>query len=108
MPGSVANAAPTTVLPNSLSRAFTHTREYPVIDNEYRNGESQRSAQAATSRKKWNLTKRLTPAQLVTLRTFYDARNGTHEPFCSYDPYETNRKFSYDPAGAAGSSFMGR
>jgi hypothetical protein len=52
MPGSVANAVPTTVLPNSLSRAFTHTREYPVIDNEYRNGESQRSAQAATSRKK--------------------------------------------------------
>jgi hypothetical protein len=50
MPGSVANAAPTTVMPNSLSRAFAHTREYPVIDNE--NGESQRSAQATTSRKK--------------------------------------------------------
>ncbi len=89
------------VLPNSLSSAFVHTREYPVIDNEYRNGESQRSAQAATSRKKWNLTKRLTPAQLATLRTFYDARNGTHEPFYFYDPYETNPKFSYDPTGAA-------
>ena len=66
MPGSVANAAPATVMPNSLSRAFVHTREYPVIDNEYRNGESQRSAQAATSRKKWSLTKRLTPSQLAS------------------------------------------
>ena len=100
MPGSVANAVPTTVLLNSLSRAFTYTREYPVIDNEYRNGESQRSAQAATSRKKWNLTKRLTPSQLGALRTFYDARNGTHEPFYFYDPYDTSPKFTWDGTGA--------
>jgi hypothetical protein len=51
MPDSVQNAAPA-VLPQSLSRAFVHTREYPVIDNEYRNGESQRSVLAMTSRKK--------------------------------------------------------
>jgi len=101
MPGSVANAAPATVLPNSLCRAFLHTREYPVIDNEYRNGESQRSAQAATSRKKWSITKRLTPMLLAALRDFYDARNGTHEPFYYYDPYETNPKFSWDGTGAA-------
>jgi phage-related protein len=101
VPGSVANAAPATVLPNSLCRAFVHTREYPVIDNEYRNGESQRSAQAATSRKKWSITKRLTPPQLAALRTFYDARNGMHEPFYFYDPYETNPKFSWDGTGAA-------
>ena len=40
MPGSVQNAAPSAVMPQSLSRAFVHSREYPVIDNEYRNGES--------------------------------------------------------------------
>jgi len=101
MPGSVANAAPATVMPNSLSRAFEHTREYPVIDNEYRNGESQRSTQASTSRKHWKLTKRLPPTQLAALRNFYDARNGTHEPFYFYDPYETSPKFSYDPTGVA-------
>jgi phage-related protein len=101
MPGNVANATPSVVLPQTLSRAFVHTREYPVIDNEYRNGESQRSAQAATSRKKWTLTKRVTPTQLRALLAFYDARNGTHEPFYFYDPYETNPKFSYDPTGAA-------
>jgi hypothetical protein len=99
MPGSVHNASPSAVLPQSLCRAFVHSREYPVIDNEYRNGESQRSAQAATSRKKWTITKRLTPSQLATLRAFYDARNGSHEPFYFYDSYETNPKFSCDPAG---------
>ena len=100
MPGSIQNAAPVTVLPISLCRAFVHTREYPVIENEYRNGESQRSAQAATSRKKWALTKRLTPSQLATLRSFYDARNGMHEPFYFYDPYDTNPKFTWDGTGA--------
>ena len=101
MPGSVQNAVPTTVLPHSLCRAFTHERDYPVIDNEYRNGESQRSVQAANSRKRWRLAKRLTPAQLQALRDFYDARKGPTEPFYFYDPYETNPKFSHDPTGQA-------
>ena len=101
MPGSVQNTMPATVLPQSLCRAFVHTREYPVIDNEYRNGESQRSLAAVTSRKRWALTKRLTPAQLQALREFYEARNGPVEPFYFYDPYETNPKFSWDPTGAA-------
>ena len=99
MPGSVQNAAPATVLPQSLCRAFTHERAYPLIENEYKNGESQRSVLATNSRKRWRLTKRLTPAALQTLRTFYDARNGTTEPFYFYDPYDTNPKFSYDPTG---------
>lgn len=101
MPGSVENAAPTTVMPSNLCRAFVHSREYPVIGNEYRNGESQRSVEAATSRKRWMFTKRLPPAQLQALRDFYTARNGPHEAFYFYDPFETNPKFSYDPTGAA-------
>ena len=101
MPGSVQNAAPATVLPQSLCRAFAHEREYPLVENEYRNGESQRSAQAAASRKRWRLTKRLAPAALQALREFYDARKGPAEPFHFYDPYETNPKFSCDPTGQA-------
>jgi len=101
MPGSVQNAAPLTVLSPTHSRAFVHTREYPVTDNEYRNGESQRTVQAANSRKCWRLAKRLTPAQLSALRDFYDARGGPIEPFFFYDPYETNPKFSHDPTGQA-------
>jgi hypothetical protein len=101
MPGSVQNAAPATVLPNSLCRAFARSQTYPVVENEYRNGESQRAALASTSRKRWRLVKRLTPALLAELRDFYDARKGPTEPFYFYDPYDTNPKFSHDPTGVA-------
>ena len=79
MPGSVQNAVSATVLPQSLSVAFTHERAYPLIENEYKNGESQRSVQTANSRKRWRLTKRLAPGALQSLRNFYEARNGTTE-----------------------------
>jgi len=101
MPGSVQNAAPLTVMPASLSRAFVHEREYPVLDNEYRQGESQRSVQASNSRKRWRLVKQLAPAALTTLRDFYNARRGPIEPFYFYDPYETSPKFTHDPTGQA-------
>jgi hypothetical protein len=90
-----------TVMPASLSRAFVHEREYPVLDNDYRQGDSQRSVQASNSRKRWRLAKRLGPAALAMLRDFYDARRGPTEPFYFYDPYETNPKFTHDPAGQA-------
>jgi phage-related protein len=101
MPGSIQNAAPATVLPQSLSSAFTRAQEYPVIENEYRNGESQRSVQVNNSRKRWRLAKRLPPTPLQTLRDFYEARTGPAEPFYFYNPYETNPKFSWDPTGVA-------
>ena len=101
MPGSVQNAAPLTVMPASLSRAFAHEREYPVLDNDYRQGESQRSVAASNSRKRWRLAKRLAPAVLATLRDFYSARRGPTEPFYFYDPYETSPKFTHDPTGQA-------
>ena len=101
MPGSVQNTAPAVVLPASLSRVFSQSREYALVENEYRNGESQRSLRVATSRKSWRLAKRLTPALLQQLRDFYDARSGPEESFYFYDPYETVPKFSYDSTGAA-------
>lgn len=99
MPGSVQNVAPVGVLPWSLSVAFVRSQEYPVLENEYRNGESHRSVEATNSRKAWRLAKRLTPAQLAALREFYDARHGASEAFYFYDPYETSPRFSYDPTG---------
>lgn len=101
MPGSVLNAAPVTVLPPSLCKSFVHERAYPLIENEYKNGESQRSVLATNSRRRWRLAKRLTPAALQALREFYDARKGPAEPFYFYDPYETSPKFSSDPTGQA-------
>jgi hypothetical protein len=101
MPGSVQNAVPATVMPWSLCVAFLRSQEYPVQENEYRNGESQRSVLATNSRKRWRLAKRLAPAQLEALRDFYDARHGPQEPFYFYDPWETAPRFSYDPTGQA-------
>jgi hypothetical protein len=89
------------VLPRSLCRAFVHAREYALFENDYRNGESQRGLQVATSRKRWRLGKRLTPVILQQLRDFYDARKGPEEAFYFYDPYETVPKFSHDPTGVA-------
>jgi hypothetical protein len=101
MPGSVLNAAPSAVLPQSLCGAFAHSHSCPVIENEYRNGESQRAALATSSGKQWRLAKRLTAAQLQSLQDFYDARQGPEEPFYFYDPYETSPRFSHDPTGHA-------
>ena len=101
MPGSIQNAAPSAVLPRSHCRAFAQEQSYPVTENEYRNGESQRSVQATTSRKRWRLAERLSPTALAALRDFFDARKGATEPFYFYDPYETTPKFSYDPTGQA-------
>jgi hypothetical protein len=99
MPGSVQNAAASTVLPWSLCKAFGRSQEYAVLENEYRNGESQRSLLVQTSRKIWRTARRLTPSVLGQFRTFYDARKGPTEPFWFYDPWETDPMFSYDPTG---------
>ncbi len=101
MPGSVQNAMPVTVLPASLSRAFVRAEVYPILANDYRNGESQRLNETTTARKRWHLAKRLTPTQLQTLREFYEARNGPVEAFYFYDPYETVPRFTSDPTGIA-------
>jgi len=98
MPGSVLNAAPTTVLPWSLCKAFTHSREYCIVENEYRNGESQRSKLTETSRKSWKTSRRLTPTLLGAFRTFYDARHGPQESFYTYD-YQNPDFVTYDPTG---------
>lgn len=101
MPGSVQNAVPVTVMPASLSTAFLHSREFAIRENEYKHGESQRDKLANSSRKYWDTAKRLAPALIQELRDFYNARNGTHEPFYFYDPWDTDPLFSHDPTGAA-------
>jgi hypothetical protein len=56
---------------------------------------------ATNSRRWWRQAKRFTPAALGTLRNFFDARNGSAEPFYYYDPYDTSPKLSYDSTGVA-------
>lgn len=72
MPGSVANATPSTVMPNSLSTAFSEQRYFTTRVNEYRGGEAQRMLLVATSRRTFVQTKRLDPTALLALRAFRD------------------------------------
>ena len=106
MPGSVAAANPTTVLPYSLAAAFQHSREWAVDENVYRNGEVQRQAMVATSRKTWSQTKQLTTSELNALRTFYLAHK-TQE-FWFYDLWETVPALSQAGCDATGSASAGR
>ena len=59
MPGSIASASPATVLPENLCSAFTHSRSYRCLINEYPSGETQREKFTETSRKRWSLTRNL-------------------------------------------------
>lgn len=87
-------------MPWKICKAFQHAREFPLLDNEYKDGSSQRSLLASSSRKRWQLSKRLTPSDLVTLRNFYDSVEGPHQPFYFYDVWDTVPQFSYDATGA--------
>jgi hypothetical protein len=80
MPGAVTNAIPQDQLPTLPLYGFTEGREYLTLENRYQLGESERSVRPTTSRRVWKLHWRLTPAQLSTLKTFYDA-HGLTVPF---------------------------
>lgn len=102
MPGNVSSAAPASVLPQLLCTAFQQTREIAMQANDYRNGESQRGLQVASSRRKWTLAVRLSASALATLRSFYLARRGGTEAFYYYDPFAVVPIGSnYDPTGAS-------
>jgi hypothetical protein len=112
MPNSVDIAAPTSVLPQSLSIAFAASRDWTVDSNGYAGGEyqcgipsiydpaNQQISPWASSRKSWQLTKRLTSAQWSALIAFWKSVQGCQREFWFYDPYETVPPFSYDSTGA--------
>jgi hypothetical protein len=112
MPGIVplASVDPVYVLPRSLSKAFTASRSYDSLVNTYANGESQREILVTNSRRRWKLTKRLTPAALVELRDFWDTHRT--DPFYFYDPHADYANETVIPIGsnwdASGASQVGR
>jgi phage-related protein len=97
MPGNVAAAAPATVLPVTLSCAFSEGREFPMVESgPYPDGASQRRKDAAYSRKSWSVTRRLTAGEWTTLIAFWNARKGSLEPFYYYPDAA-----DHDPTGAS-------
>jgi len=104
VPGNLAYASPSGVLPESLCTAFTELREYAQLQGQYHDGTIQRSQLAQTSRKTFRLTKRLSAAALATLKAFWDSQNGGLTPFLFYNPFEPGSGLqigsNYDPTGA--------
>lgn len=99
MPGNVENVVVTTVMPWFLAQAFQRSRSRPLLENRYCDGENQRTNLTGSSRKRWSIGYRLSPADLVTMRDFYEARRGSHQAFLFYDIWFADPLFAYDETG---------
>ncbi len=94
MPGNVAAASPSTVMPEVLARSFVAASEFLIDVNEYADSSVQTKAITTTSRKTWRLAAVMDATLLGTMRTFWEARrNG--EPFWFY----FWREGAHDPTG---------
>jgi hypothetical protein len=96
-------------MPASLSTAFTESREYAQLQNQYRDGTIQRSQLAQTSRRTFRLSKRLDASVLSALYSFWVSQKGGLTPFAFYNPFEVTAGqqigSNYD---ATGNSTQGR
>jgi len=88
MPGNLQPAAPNGVMPLSLCTAFTELREYAQLQNQYHDGTIQRSQLAQTSRRTFQVGKRLSASALATLYNFWVSQNGGLTPFALYNPFD--------------------
>lgn len=101
MPGNVAAAAPSTVLPDFVSRSFEYMSEFESDSNYYVDGSGQADALTSTPRRIWRASaKMMTHAQLTALRTFWLARKCV-EPFYFYYWRETTPLGAVDNTGAS-------
>jgi hypothetical protein len=96
MPGNLtaATVSPTaTVFPQSLSTLFTLSANFPLLNTMYHDGTIENSeikdgVNPPQAFRVWTLSKRITTAQLATLRTFWETVEGGLNPFYFYDPYQ--------------------
>ena len=102
MPGNIAVASPTVVMPQSLCLSFTESREYPQLENMYHDGTREVALLATSSRKSFKLSRKLMPTPLATLKAFWDSVSGGLKPFYFYNPYEgTPVGANYDATGVS-------
>lgn len=102
MPSNVSVASPSGVFPQTLCTAFVEDRQYVQLQSMLHDGSILRGQLATTTRRSFRLAKRLTAADVATLKTFYDAR-GALTPFFFYNPFDVGAGVqpgsNYDPAG---------
>ena len=100
MPGNVAAAAPSTVMPAFLSSQFELMSSFECDLNYYADGSGQASAIVTTSRKTWRAQVPCDSALLASLRSFWIARKKV-EPFYFYFWRETVPLGQVDLTGAS-------
>ncbi|HXP88838.1 MAG TPA: hypothetical protein VN841_29220 [Bryobacteraceae bacterium] len=114
MPGALAAAAPSGVLPQNLCTAFQESRLYPELSVAYHDGTQERGlitdasllgGDPPSSVRTWKLARRLKAADLATLRMFFEQQQGGLIPFYFYNPFEPNPGSpigsNYDASGTA-------
>jgi len=95
MPGNIQNGVPVGVMPYALCTAFSESREYVQVQAQYRDGTTERSQLAQTSRRTFKLAQRLTAARATALKSFWDGQQGGVVPFLFYNLAEG----TYDASG---------
>jgi hypothetical protein len=96
MPGNLAAAVvspQSTVLPKSLCTQFVEVYSYPMLFQQYHDGTLERSLitdtlNAPRDMHIWHLARRLTPANVAILSTFFQTTvQGGLKPLYFYDPF---------------------
>lgn len=99
MPSNVASASASVVMPQNLCASFQRSQKWRGWRNTYANGELEASSLVTNDRRAWDLSPKVTPAQLAALRDFWLGQNGSQKSFFFYDLFDAG--FVYDPTGAA-------
>lgn len=97
MPGNVAAAVASGVLPYALYSAITEELRLEALVNVYPDGSSDRAALAVNPRHFFKLSLALTPAQWNTFYQFFFNQRG--KPFYFYNLRETVPPFTWDATG---------
>lgn len=91
MPGTIAAATATTVLPWKGALAFSEARRWPQkVSQPYSDGRVNLRMQANIDRREWRISRRLDYSEWETLRDFYSARDGAAESFYFYATLATH------------------
>jgi hypothetical protein len=88
MPGNIQSAVPNGVMPFALCTAFTESREYAQLQNDYHDGTIQRAQLAQSSRRIFRPNMRLDATNLAALYTFLTTQNFGMTPFLFYNPFD--------------------
>jgi len=85
MPGNIRNAVPSGVMPFALCTTLSESRECVQLQEQYRDGTTDRSQLARTSRRSFKTAQRLTAARAIALKAFWDGQQGGGVLFLFYN-----------------------